>query len=101
MKTYPPLLIFPTAPETLPYKVTFGEAQPVGPQGDEGTQYAGTHWVEASIIKDGICVAKSGRRIVRVRESTIVDGDLRSAAMQLSGLTATHRDRPIAIAAGS
>jgi len=33
----------------------------------ESTLYAGTHWVEASVIKDGVCVAKSGRRLVRVR----------------------------------
>ncbi len=34
----------------------------------ESTLYAGTHWVEASVIKDGVCVAKSGRKLVRVRQ---------------------------------
>ena len=32
----------------------------------ERTEYAGTHWVEAFVIKDGDCVARSGRRYVRV-----------------------------------
>lgn len=41
-----------------------------GPMGDirwERTAYAGTHWVEAFIIRDGICVARSGRKHVRIR----------------------------------
>ncbi len=33
----------------------------------ESTRYFGTHWVEAFIIKNGICVARSGRKYVRVR----------------------------------
>ena len=33
----------------------------------ETTSYIGTHWVEAFLLKDGICVAKSGKKIVRVR----------------------------------
>lgn len=33
----------------------------------EATAYAGTHWVEAFIIKDGVCVARSGQKRVRVR----------------------------------
>lgn len=33
----------------------------------ETTQYAGTHWVEAFVIKDGVCVARSGRKYVRIR----------------------------------
>ena len=33
----------------------------------ESTAYSGVHWVEAFIIKDGICVARSGRKYVRVR----------------------------------
>jgi len=33
----------------------------------ETTAYRGTHWVEAFIIKDGVCVAKSGRKMVKVR----------------------------------
>lgn len=33
----------------------------------ESTSYAGTHWIEAFIIKNGVCVARSGKRYVRVR----------------------------------
>lgn len=33
----------------------------------ESTSYAGTHWVEAFILKDGICVARSGRKYVKIR----------------------------------
>jgi hypothetical protein len=33
----------------------------------ESTKYTGTHWIEAFIIKNGICVAKSGRKYVRIR----------------------------------
>jgi hypothetical protein len=32
----------------------------------ETTAYAGTHWVEAFIVKDGVCVARSGRTLVKV-----------------------------------
>lgn len=32
----------------------------------ESTAYKGTHWVEAFVIKNGVCVAKSGRKIVKV-----------------------------------
>ncbi len=33
----------------------------------ETTLYKGTHWIEAFIIKNGRCVARSGRTMVRVR----------------------------------
>lgn len=33
----------------------------------ESTLYRGTHWIEAFIIKDGVCVARSGRKTVRIR----------------------------------
>jgi hypothetical protein len=33
----------------------------------ESTAYVGTHWVEAFIIKNGTCVARSGRKYVKVR----------------------------------
>ena len=33
----------------------------------ETTAYAGTHWVEAFVVKNGVCVARSGRRYVRIR----------------------------------
>lgn len=33
----------------------------------ESTSYAGTHWVEAFVIKDGVCVARSGRKYIKVR----------------------------------
>jgi hypothetical protein len=32
----------------------------------ETTAYAGTHWVEAFIVKDNVCVARSGRKLVKV-----------------------------------
>ena len=34
----------------------------------ERTLFAGTHWVEASVIKGGVCVARSGRKHVRIRK---------------------------------
>ncbi len=33
----------------------------------ETTKYAGTHWVEAFVVKDGVCVARSGRRYVKIK----------------------------------
>lgn len=33
----------------------------------ETTRYNGTHWIEAFIIKNGVCVARSGRKMVRIR----------------------------------
>jgi len=33
----------------------------------ERTKYSGTHWVEAFIIKNGVCVARSGRKFVKIR----------------------------------
>ncbi len=33
----------------------------------ESTRYHGTHWIEAFVIKDGICVARSGRTLVKIR----------------------------------
>lgn len=33
----------------------------------ESTAYTGTHWVEAFVIKDDVCVARTGPRYVRVR----------------------------------
>jgi hypothetical protein len=33
----------------------------------ESTAYNGTHWVEAFIVKDGNCVARSNRKMIRVR----------------------------------
>jgi hypothetical protein len=32
----------------------------------ETTAYAGTHWVEAFVVKDAVCVARSGRTLVKV-----------------------------------
>lgn len=34
----------------------------------ETTFYLGTHWVQAFIIKDGVCVARSEKKMVKVRE---------------------------------
>ena len=33
----------------------------------ESTSYRGTHWVEAFILKNGVCVARSDKRLVKVR----------------------------------
>ncbi|MBN8728906.1 MAG: nucleotidyltransferase [Acidobacteria bacterium] len=33
----------------------------------ETAGYAGTHWVEGFVIQDGVCVARTGRKHVRVR----------------------------------
>jgi hypothetical protein len=33
----------------------------------ESTRYRGTHWIEAFVIKDGVCVARSGPTYVRIR----------------------------------
>ena len=32
----------------------------------ETTAYAGTHWVEAFVVKNNVCVARSGRKLVKV-----------------------------------
>jgi hypothetical protein len=32
----------------------------------ESTRFTGIHWVEAFIVKNGVCVARSGRKIVNV-----------------------------------
>jgi hypothetical protein len=33
----------------------------------ESTRYRGTHWIEAFVVKNGVCVARSGPTYVRVR----------------------------------
>jgi hypothetical protein len=33
----------------------------------EETKFNGTHWVEAFVVKNGSCVARSGRVYVRIR----------------------------------
>lgn len=33
----------------------------------ESTAYLGTHWIEAFVLKDGWCVARSGRKLIRIR----------------------------------
>jgi hypothetical protein len=33
----------------------------------ESTRYASTHWVEAFVVKNGVCVALSGRKLVKIR----------------------------------
>ncbi len=33
----------------------------------ESTSFRGTHWVEAFIIRNGVCVARTGRKMVKVR----------------------------------
>ncbi len=34
-------------------------------QRTEATQYRGFHWVECFIIKDGVCVARSGEFVIK------------------------------------
>lgn len=46
----------------------FDDSQPTnGDARREVTRYRGTHWIEAFVIKDGICVARSGRTLLRVK----------------------------------
>ena len=33
----------------------------------ESTAYRGTHWVEGFIVKDGQCVARTGKLMIKVR----------------------------------
>jgi Adenylyl/Guanylyl and SMODS C-terminal sensor domain len=33
----------------------------------ESTRYAGTHWVEAFVVKNGVCLARSGRKLVKIK----------------------------------
>jgi hypothetical protein len=33
----------------------------------ESTLYLGTHWVEAFVVKNGTCIARSGKKLVKVR----------------------------------
>lgn len=33
----------------------------------EETAYMGTHWVEAFVVKDNLCVARTGKKMIRVR----------------------------------
>jgi hypothetical protein len=34
----------------------------------EGAEYTGTHWIEAFVVKDGVCRARSGPVYVRIKE---------------------------------
>ncbi len=46
----------------------FHQSNPINnPINWESTGYRGTHWIEAFIVKDGICIARSGRKYVKVR----------------------------------
>lgn len=40
---------------------------PMGAVRWEGTAYRGTHWVEAFVVKDGACLARSGRKLVKIK----------------------------------
>jgi len=42
-------------------------AQQAGQTRWEQTSYRGTHWIEAFVVKDGVCLARSGRIQVRVQ----------------------------------
>jgi hypothetical protein len=33
----------------------------------EGTEYVGTHWIEGFVVVDGVCVARTQRKYVRIR----------------------------------
>ena len=33
----------------------------------ERTAYTGAHWVECFVVKDGVCVARSGEYVVNIR----------------------------------
>jgi hypothetical protein len=33
----------------------------------ETTKYAGTHWIEAFVVKDNICIGRSGKVLIRIR----------------------------------
>lgn len=44
-----------------------GTAGTGGLQQPEATSYSGLHWVECFIVKNGICVARSGESIIRIR----------------------------------
>ena len=55
-----------TAAGGLRGKIENGEGR-LGTVPWESTLYAGTRWVEAFVIKDDVCVAKSGRKYVRIR----------------------------------
>ncbi|MCR4441248.1 MAG: nucleotidyltransferase [Peptococcaceae bacterium] len=33
----------------------------------EHTLYKGTHWIEAFVIKDGVCLARTGRKFIKIR----------------------------------
>jgi len=47
----------------------FYESEPPGTASRwETTSYLGTHWIEAFIIKDDVCVSRSSKKIVRVRD---------------------------------
>ncbi len=34
----------------------------------ETTAYTGTHWVEAFVVKNGVCMARSGKKLVRIKQ---------------------------------
>ncbi len=44
----------------------FYESGGTGRTRHEGTRYSGMHWVECFIIKDGVCVARSGEFVVNI-----------------------------------
>ncbi len=46
-----------------------GKIFPGGSPHWESTEYTGRHWIECFIVKDEICIAKSGKFYINIRES--------------------------------
>ena len=44
----------------------FYESNKSGKQRTESTKYSGMHWVECFVVKDGVCVARSGEFVVNI-----------------------------------
>jgi hypothetical protein len=44
----------------------FYDSNKSGRQRNESTKYTGMHWVECFVVKDGVCVARSGEFVVNI-----------------------------------
>jgi len=44
----------------------FYDSQKSGRSRGESTKYRGMHWVEAFVVKDGVCVARTGEFVVNI-----------------------------------
>lgn len=45
----------------------FYDSNKSGRHREESTKYTGMHWVECFVVKDGVCVARSGEFVVNIR----------------------------------